>query len=168
MMRKDDAPGVFKMRSDPEMMKFVPRPILKELSEAESHVKMILEKIENGTGINWAIADNDSDVLMGIIGLYVIKEQDFRAEIGYMLLPEFWGKGIVSKAITVVNKYGFDELELHSIEAIIDPGNFASEKVLQKNGFVKEAHLIENEFYDGKFWDTVIYSLLKRNWKPSE
>ena len=43
-------------------------------------------------------------------------------------------------------KYGFEEMKLHSIEAIIDPANLASEKVLQKNGFKKEAHLKENEF----------------------
>ena len=54
---------------------------------------------------------------------------------------------------------------MHSIEAVIDPENIASERVLQKNGFVKEAHILENELYDGKFWDTVIYSLLKRNFK---
>ena len=56
-------------------------------------------------------------------------------------------------------------MNLHSIEAIIDPENIASEKVLQKNGFVKEAHLRENELWEGKFRDTVIYSLLKSNWK---
>ena len=54
-------------------------------------------------------------------------------------------------------------MNLHSIEAVIDPRNIASEKVLQKCGFLKEAHLIENEYYEGKFWDSVIYSLLKRN-----
>ena len=54
-------------------------------------------------------------------------------------------------------------MQLHSIEAIIDPENFASEKVLQKNGFVKEAHLKENEFYDGRFLDTVIYSILNQH-----
>jgi ribosomal-protein-alanine N-acetyltransferase len=56
-------------------------------------------------------------------------------------------------------------MQLHSIEAIIDPENGASESVLQKNGFVKEAHILENEYYNGEFLDTVIYSLLKRNFK---
>jgi ribosomal-protein-alanine N-acetyltransferase len=51
-------------------------------------------------------------------------------------------------------------MKLHSIEAIIDPANISSEKVLQKNGFVKEAHLRENDFFNGRFLDTVIYSSL--------
>ena len=80
-----------------------------------------------------------------------------------MLLPEYQGKGIISEAINEVVNYGFEVMKLHSIEAIIDPENFASEKVLQKNGFVKEAHLKENEFYDGRFLDTVIYSILNQH-----
>jgi ribosomal-protein-alanine N-acetyltransferase len=79
-----------------------------------------------------------------------------------MLLPEYQGKGIITEAIKEVVNYGFKVMKLHSIEAIIDPENFGSEKVLQKNGFVKEAHLKENEFYDGKFLDTVIYSKLNQ------
>ena len=51
-------------------------------------------------------------------------------------------------------------MKLHSIEAVIDPRNSASEKVLQKNGFIKEAHLKENEFFEGEFIDSVIYSRL--------
>ena len=51
-------------------------------------------------------------------------------------------------------------MQLHSIEGVIDPDNEASERVLQKCGFVKEAHFKENEFYDGKFIDAVVYSKL--------
>jgi ribosomal-protein-alanine N-acetyltransferase len=53
-------------------------------------------------------------------------------------------------------------MKLHSIEAILDPKNAGSEKVLLKNGFVKEAHLIENEYYEGRFLDTLIYSILNK------
>jgi ribosomal-protein-alanine N-acetyltransferase len=82
-----------------------------------------------------------------------------------MILPQYNGQGIVTEAIKAVLEYGFEDMNMHSIEAVIDPDNSASERVLQKNGFIKEAHILENEYYDGKFWDTVIYSLLKRNFK---
>jgi ribosomal-protein-alanine N-acetyltransferase len=52
---------------------------------------------------------------------------------------------------------------LHSTEAIIDPKNKASERVLEKAGFIKEAHFKENEFFDGKFIDSVVYSKLKNS-----
>lgn len=53
-------------------------------------------------------------------------------------------------------------MKLHSIEAMIDPKNHGSARVLEKNNFVKVAHLKENEFYEGRFLDTVIYSLLNK------
>lgn len=160
---KEDVKEIFALRSNQETMKYIPRPLLKTEEEALAHIAMIDEKIDSNEGINWAITLKGNSKLIGIIGHYRIKPEHFRAEIGYMLLPEYQGKGIISEAIKEAVNYGFKVMKLHSIEAIIDPQNFASEKVLQKNGFVKEAHLKENEYYDGRFLDTVIYSILNQN-----
>lgn len=159
----EDVNEIFALRSDPEVMKYIPRPLVKTKEEALAHITMIDEKIVSNEGINWAITLKGNPKLIGIIGHYRINPEHFRAEIGYMLLPEYQGKGITSEAIKEVINYGFKVMKLHSIEAIIDPENFGSEKVLQKNGFVKEAHLKENEYYEGHFLDTVIYSLLNKN-----
>ncbi|TDX10748.1 GNAT family N-acetyltransferase [Flavobacterium sp. S87F.05.LMB.W.Kidney.N] len=157
-----DVKEVFELRSNPETMKYIPRPLVKDHEDALEHIKMIKEKIENNTGINWAIRLKDNSKLLGIIGFYRLQPENYRAEIGYIILPEFQGKGLVPEAVTRLIKFGFEDLRLHSIEAVIDPENYASEKVLQKCGFTKEAHLREAEFYEGKFLDKVIYSLLER------
>lgn len=159
---KNDASPILELRSDVETMKYIPRPLLKSTEDALEHIAMIDAKIENSEGINWAITLKNDSKLIGIIGFYRIKPEHFRAEIGYMLLPDFSGKGIISEAINEVVNYGFNEMHLHSVEGIIDPNNLASAKVLQKNGFVKEAHLKENEFYEGRFLDNVIYSRLNK------
>ena len=164
-VNNNDASQIFVLRSNAETMQYVPRPLVANIEEALEHVRMINDKIESGEGINWAITLKDNPTLIGIIGHYRIKPEHYRAEIGYMLHPDFHGKGIVTEAIKAVVAYGFEKIKLHSIEAIIDPGNGASAAVLEKNGFVKEAHLKENECYNGKFLDTVIYSLLERNFK---
>jgi ribosomal-protein-alanine N-acetyltransferase len=159
---KEDVNEVFALRSDKEVMKYIPRPLVKTEEDALEHIAMIDAKIENNEGINWAITLKDNPKLIGIIGHYRIKPEHFRAEIGYMLLPEYHGKGIIVEAIKETLNYGFQVMKLHSIEAIIDPENLASESVLQKSGFVKEAHLKENEYYEGRFLDTVIYSILNK------
>ncbi len=159
---KNDIKEVFALRSNPETMKYIPRPLVKTDQDALDHIAMIENKIETNEGINWAITLNDNPKLIGIIGHYRIKPEHYRAEIGYMILPEFNGKGIVTEAVREVVKYGFDIIKLHSIEAIIDPENLASAKVLEKNGFIKEAHLKENEFYEGRFLDSVIYSIINK------
>lgn len=157
-----DVNEIFELRSNKEVMKFVPRPMCITLDDAMGHVNMIQHKIEENEGINWAITLKKDNKLIGYIGHYRIKWEHFRSEIGYMILPRFNGQGIVSEAIRLVVKYGFDEMKMHSIEGVIDPENAASARVLEKNGFVKEAHFVENEFFDGKFIDSVVYSLLNR------
>ena len=162
-INKNDASAVFALRSNPETMRYVPRPLAQNIDDALAHIALIDEKIDTNTGINWSITLKGSDEFIGIIGNFRVEFENYRAEIGYMLLPEFQGKGIVSEAIACVVQYGFREMKLHSIEAIIDPQNVASGRVLEKNGFVKEAHLRENEFWQGKFLDTVIYSVINPN-----
>lgn len=162
---QDDLEGVMALRGNPETMRFIPRPLVTTPEEGLAHIATITAAWETNTAINWVINLKESDAFMGIIGLYRIQPENHRAELGYMLLPEHHNKGYVSEAIGAVLAFGFDRVNFHSIEAVIDPDNSASERVLQKNGFVKEAHILENELWDGKFWDTVIYSLLKRNYQ---
>ncbi|REH00859.1 GNAT family N-acetyltransferase [Flavobacterium aquicola] len=159
----NDAETILALRSNEEVMKYIPRPYLKNKEDALELIAMFDDKIENGIGINWGIAFLDKpEKIIGIIGHYRMKPEHYRAEVGYMLFPEYNGKGIISEALQRVVDYGFKDMKLHSIEAILDPENTGSEKVLLKNGFVKEAHLIENEYYEGRFLDTMIYSKLNK------
>ncbi|HUM46715.1 MAG TPA: GNAT family protein, partial [Chitinophagales bacterium] len=86
--------------------------------------------------------------------------EHFRAEIGYSLLPGYWGRGIMLESITAVIRFGFEILKLHSIEANVNPSNIPSIKLLERSGFVKEAHFKENYYFNGKFLDSAIYSLV--------
>ncbi len=158
----EDVNEIFALRSNAETMKYIPRPLCKTNEEALEHIKMIQNKLEKNEGINWAITLKGNTKLIGIIGHYMIRWEHFRSEIGYMLLPQYHEKGIMTEAIKLMVDYGFEQMKMHSIEGIIDPKNIASARVLEKNGFVKEAHFIENEFYDGKFLDAIIYSLVNK------
>lgn len=157
-----DVKEMFELRSNPETMKYIPRPLLTNHEEALAHIQMMEDKIETNEGINWAITLKGDDKMLGVIGHYRIKPEHYRAEVGYMILPEYHGKGITTEAVQCVVDYGFNTMQLHSIEGVIDPENGASEKVLQKCGFVKEAHFKENEYFDGKFIDAVVYSILNK------
>lgn len=160
-----DVAEIMEMRGNPEAMKFIPRPLVTNPEEALAHYKMIDERIQNNEGINWAITLKGDPKLIGIMGHYRIQPDHYRSEVGYMILPQYNGRGIVVEALKAVMAYGFDEMGLHSVEAVLDAENHASERVLQKSGFIKEAHFIENECYNGKFRDTLVYSMLKKNFR---
>lgn len=161
----NDSAEIIALRGNETNMKFIPRPLVKTEKEALEHIQMIQEKIDSNEGINWAVTEKNNDQLIGLIGHYRIKPEHYRSEIGYMFLPQHHGKGYATESIKRILKYAFEEMNVHSVEAVIDPKNNASEQVLKKIGFNKEAHFIENEFYNGKFIDSVVYSLLKRNFK---
>ena len=163
-IKETDVNEIFALRSNPELMQYIPRPLVTNLEEAKEHMKMIQDKIDTNEGINWAMTEKGNDKLISLIGFYRTENENYRSEIGYMLLPEYHNKGYITEAITTLLNYGFTKMGLHSVEAIIDPRNLASEKVLLKNGFVKEAHFVENFFFNDEFLDSAHYSILKRNY----
>lgn len=163
-IKETDVHEIFALRSNPDLMKYIPRPLFTNLEEATEHMKMIQDKIDTNEGINWAMTEKGKDKLIALIGFYRTQHEHYRSEIGYMILPEYHNKGYITEAIQTLLQYGFYKMGLNAVEAVIDPRNNASEKVLLKNGFVKEAHFVENFYFEEKFFDSVHYSILRRNY----
>ncbi len=159
-LRASDAEDMFPMRSDPETMKYIPRPLAKSHNDVIELIHQMTELSAQNKSINWGITLSGIDKVIGTIGFVRMSPENHRAEIGYMLDPNFRGEGIMKEAAGMVIEYGFHTLKLHSIEAVIDPENTASANVLIQQHFVKEASFKENEYYEGRFLDTDVYSLL--------
>ncbi len=157
-----DVGEVFAMRSNKNIMKFIPRPLCTSHEEAMALIEMMQDKINTNEGINWAITIKGDPKMIGFIGHYRIRWEHFRSEIGYMIAEEYNGRGLVTEAVKLMVDYGFNQMKMHSLEAVIDPENNASARVLEKNGFVKEGHFKEHEFFDGQFLNSVIYSLVNK------
>lgn len=159
---KTDAPAILKMRGDDAVMKYIDREKSHTIEDAETFIKRIQDSLDTKQGITWAIVfkDNPADVI-GTIGFWRMIPEHYRAEIGYMLNPIYWKRGIMKEALLKVVEAGFDMIKLHSIEAHINPENVGSASLLNSVGFLKEAHFKENFFYNGTFRDTGVYSMLK-------
>lgn len=154
-----DVDEVFFLRSDLEIMKYIPRQPATKKQDALDHIEVLRKAKENEEGINWAITQKGNDTLVGIIGLYRINKPDFRAEVGYILNPKYQGKGIIRESIEKVIEFGFERCNFHTITAIIDARNTASENVLKRANFIKEAHFKEDCYHNGEFSDSVHYSM---------
>lgn len=158
---KKDADRFFLLRSNKDAMRYIDKPLAESVDEIKSFIKYIEQKRKDNEAISWGVTLKDKGELIGTISYHSIQKENYRAELGYMLLPEYWHKGLISEAIPKVIDYGFNNMKLHSIEANINPDHNVSRKVLEKFKFKKEAHFKENHFFNGKFYDTEIYSLLK-------
>ena len=165
-MTLTDTADYFLLRSNVDAMKHICKPLQTTLQEAEELIYKVNEMINDNDGIGWAVCFKEDNRMIGTVSFHKIDKANYRAEIGYMLLPVFWRKGIISEAVNAIIDYGFNVLRFHSIEAHIDPTNSGSEKVLEKCHFVKEAYYKENYYFNGRFLDTAVFSLI--NPKPHE
>ncbi len=157
----DDAPVVYFLRSNAQVLKYIERDPAQTIDEAISFIQRVNEAADNNTGISWSVCLADSDKMIGTIALWRLIKEHHRAEIGYVLHPEHQGKGMMNEAMVAVLEYAFQTMNLHSIEANINPLNVASQRLLERNKFVKEAHFKENYHYKGQFFDSAIYSLVR-------
>lgn len=162
---KADSDVMLKLRSDVAAMRYLDRPIAVSIDDVHALLRRMDDDIDNNDGVSWGLELKQSGQLIGTLGYYRLKKEHFRGEIGYMLFPSHWRKGLMSEAMHRVMDYGFNTLGFHSIEADINPDNEASKGILLKMGFVQEAYFKENCFYEGKFLDTMIFSMLKKDFK---
>jgi len=131
-----DAKSVMRIRGNEDAMRYIPRPRAKTMDDALAVVKMLTDGINEGKSINWAITNiNDPSEIFGIMGFVNFYPEQNKAEIGYMLHPDYWGKGYVPEAILEVEKFGFEQINLRTIEAKIDPRNENSRKILLRNNY---------------------------------
>jgi len=162
-VRTSDAPAIMEMRSSEDVMQYIDRERTKSIEEAEAWARLVNDALDARTGITWAITFLDQpETLIGTIGFWRIIHSHYRAEVGYMLTPRHWKKGITKEALEGITRYGFGPMQLHSIEAHINPDNAASAALLESSGFIREAYFKEDYYFKGKFLDTAIYSLLSK------
>ena len=159
-MLRQDAEDLFVLRSDPRVMKYIDRPMARSIDDTLELVKKNEDALAKNEGVNWAITLKENSRLIGTIGFWRIMPEQHRAEIGYAMMPEYHGKGIMQEALSAVLNYGFNAMQIHSVEANINPANEASKKFLEKNKFIQEAYFRENFYYNGQFLDSAIFSLL--------
>jgi ribosomal-protein-alanine N-acetyltransferase len=162
-MTKKDAAEILALRSNENVMEHIDRERTKSIKDAEIFIDRITASLESNNGIMWGITLKENPgTIIGNIGYWRLIKEHYRAEVGYMLHPSFWKKGIMKEALKEIIVYGFNNMNLHSIEANINPDNKASAALLESTGFIKEAYFREDFFFNGIFGDTVIYSILNR------
>jgi len=102
--------------------------------------------------------------MIGAIGINLQEDVSrFSAEIGYWIGEPFWGKGITTRALKVFTEFAFKNFNLNRIYANVFEGNAASEKVLLKAGYRKEAILKKAVYKEKKFIDQFIYTIFNQN-----
>lgn len=156
-----DVERIFRIQSDPEVTRYFGRGPDGSIADSERRIATLLAGVRENTSIRWGITLEESGELVGTGGFWRWNKPHRWAEIGYELLPALWNRGIMTEALRAVLRFGFESMDLHRVEAHIDPENRASARVLERLGFVLEGQHRQNWYYGGRFTDTAVYGLLR-------
>lgn len=162
--RDDDAPALFALFGDAQVMRYWSRPPMQDVAEARALIADIRKSMQERRLINWVIADGD-DALIGSCTLFAFSAVHRRAELGYALHRAQWGRGIAREAATLALNWAFDHLGLHRCDAGIDPDNQASRALLHRLGFVTEGRQRESFFVGDRVTDSELLGLLASDWR---
>jgi RimJ/RimL family protein N-acetyltransferase len=160
-----DASALFDVFSHPEVARYLSRPAWTDMGPAVRLIDEIHASFARRDLFQWGIARREDDRVIGTCTLKDLDATHRRAELGYALGRDSWGTGIAREAIHRVVGFAFDELELHRLEADVDPRNRRSIRSLEQEGFTREGHLRERWHVNGEVCDGLFYGLLRREWQ---
>ncbi len=159
-----DVDAFYAIYSNLEVMRYWSTPPLPDKDAATKLISEIHDLFQRRMILKWGIALRPDDQLIGSITLFNLDFNHRRAEIGYALAREHWGQGYMNEALMALLKYAFEDLNLHRIEADVDPRNTASIKTVERLGFQREGYLRERWQVNGEIQDAFFYGLLRHEW----
>ncbi|MBL7747030.1 MAG: GNAT family N-acetyltransferase [Chitinophagaceae bacterium] len=155
-----DLENVYRGLSQPDVIKYY-GVSYQTLEATKAQMEFFADLEINGTGIWWAVCSPDNGIFYGAGGLNSLSKEHQKAEIGFWLLPEFWGKGILAEAMPLICNYGFEHLGLHRIEGIVETENINCKNAMAKLDFRHEGTMRDCEIKNGRFISLDIYAKLK-------
>ena len=159
---ESDLENVFKGLSDPEIIKYY-GVSYQTLDDTKAQLRFFADLEKDNTGIWWAVCSLDNDRFYGAGGLNSLSKEHKKAEIGFWLLKEYWGQGIMTEAIPLICKYGFDHLGLHRIEGFVESENENCKNAMKKLSFKHEGTMTDCEIKNERFISLDIYANIKAN-----
>jgi ribosomal-protein-alanine N-acetyltransferase len=157
---ESDISNVFKGLSHPDIIKHY-GVSYQTLEDTKEQMKFFYNLEKEGTGIWWAICSLDNNIFYGAGGLNSLSKEHKKAEIGFWLLKEYWGQGIMTEIMPLICKYGFDNLGLHRIEGFVEADNLNCKNGMKKLDFHHEGTMKDCEIKNGKFISLDIYAKIR-------
>jgi RimJ/RimL family protein N-acetyltransferase len=103
--------------------------------------------------------------MIGQVSLFWLSEEHRQGEAGFIVNPEFQGRGLATEAVGGMLGLGFDGLGLHRIVGRCDARNTPSARLMERLGMRREAHFVQSEVFKGEWSDEFVYAMLEHEWR---
>lgn len=154
---KNDLENVYKGLSNPEVIKYYGISF-DSLEATNEQIEWFAQLEKEQTGQWWVVWSKKENQFCGAGGFNDWQKENNKAELGFWLLPEFWGQGIMREVLPKIIEYGFESMKLHRIEGFVDVRNRNCKKNIEKLGFKLEGTMQDCEVKDGEYISLDIYA----------
>ncbi len=161
-MRVSDAGDMFDYARREEVTRFLlwqPHP---EAEYTEAYLRSVQKQYKKGEFYDWALVYKPTGKMIGTCGFTSFDLRHNKGEIGYVLNPDFWGRGLATEAVERVLRFGLEELGLHRLEARYMVENAASRRVMEKCGMVFEGVLRDWMLVKGIYRDIGVCAIIRQ------
>lgn len=165
--RPDDLDDLYAYQSRPEVVRYLYWDA-RDRVQVQKYLngKLGLTALEEeGDGLVLAVVWREVGRMVGQVSLEWLSREHRQGEIGFILNPEYQGRGLATEAAEVMLRLGFDGLGLHRIVGRCDARNLASAALMERLGMRQEAHFVHNEIFKGEWGDELVYAMLDHEWK---
>lgn len=164
-MTRDDAEAVFAYASDPEVSRYTLWDTHRSVEDSRAFLELAVGNYEGGGSLDWGIVYKGDHRFVGMCGFVNWSPEHARAEMGYVLHKDYWGRGLVPEAVRAMIRFGFERMKLRRIEARCIAENTGSARVMEKAGMTYEGTLRQREYIKGAYRDMKIYSILSSEFR---
>lgn len=156
-IQTSDQKNIYKGLSHPEVFRYYGVQY-SSFEETQEQMDWYTNLKKSNSGLWWAIRLKESNEFCGAIGINDHHPEFHKAEIGFWLLPDYWGKGIIVEAASTILPFLFDHKGLHRIEAYVEVGNHNSARLLKKLGFEIEGRMVDCEVKNERYISVDIFA----------
>jgi RimJ/RimL family protein N-acetyltransferase len=165
--KDSDLESFLSYRNDPQVAKYQGWDIPYAREQGVKLIKDMkdMHAPKQGHWLQLALELKATGEMIGDLGCFIKSEDARQATIGFTIAPEHWRKGYAAEAVSCLLEFLFGDLDLHRVAADCDIENTGSWHTLEKLGFRREAHFVENLFFKGAYVSEYHYGLLQREWR---
>jgi [ribosomal protein S5]-alanine N-acetyltransferase len=167
-LEHSDADAMMQLFSSPEVLRFLGLEPTDSREKAIGLIDWLNSGFDNKESIQWAITLREDGRWIGTCGNINWDKESRNIEIGYNVLPKYWGQGYGTEATHAMIRWSFEKLNLHRIQADCTDGNIASERVMLNCGFKLEGIWRESCWEHGRFVNIKQFGLLRREYLSEE
>ncbi|MBQ4601458.1 MAG: GNAT family N-acetyltransferase [Clostridia bacterium] len=165
-MKPSDARDMYDYAHRPEVTKYLLWAPHDSLEYTRTYLKQVERCYRQGTFHDFGVILKEDNRFIGTCGFARIDEANATAEAGYVLNPEYWGKGLATEALCAVIAFGFEKRGFNRIESRYMVDNHASRRVMEKSGMSFEGVLRQSIFVKDGYEDIGICAILKQDYTP--